>query len=189
MFSPFNSILMLIALTLSGAIAQTALALTPVVSPKPDPKVNDLSYFQAVWTCTVKQTAPTQTGTNYTWKMKRALNDFWYIGQLDTATQGPKTHETMGYNTLSKKFGRTILTNDGGFVNALSDGWANDTWTWEGTAVQMSQQKKQGWREVVKKVSDREFTATGYTQDTPQTAWQAGQQQTCKKQTGLFPAK
>ncbi len=168
-----------------------ALAVTPIAAVKPDPKVDELAYFQGVWMCKVKPSEGLSTPLEvpYTWRMKRELNNFWYIGQLETARRAAKTHETMGYNTITKKFGRTILTNDSSFANLLSDGWDKDTLTWEGSTVNMSQQKKQSLREVIARKNNREFASTFYRQDATQKEWQTTATQTCQKSTSLFRQK
>ena len=168
-----------------------ALAITPVSVPRPDPKVDELAYFQGVWMCKLKPSSSVSVRSQETStrRWQRELNNFWYIGQSEIAQKAPKTHETMGYNTLTKKFGRTILGNDSSFANLLSDGWNKNTFTWEGSTVNMNQPQKQSLREVILRQSDREFTSTFYRQDPTQKEWQITATQTCKKGTSLFPAK
>jgi predicted GIY-YIG superfamily endonuclease len=172
-------------------IINPALAITPVATPQPDPKVAELAYFQGVWMCQLKPSSGLSTPPEATYirRLKRELNNFWYIGQSETMQKVTKTHETMGYNTLTKKFGRTILSNDSSFANFLADGWNKNTFTWEGSTVNMSQQQKQSLWEVVLRQSDREFTSTFYRQDATQKAWQPTATQICKKGTSLFPQK
>jgi Protein of unknown function (DUF1579) len=194
MSNHFRSVVFLAGLMLPLTISQTALALPLAATAKPDLQVSELAYFQGNWLCTMKPTSSALAAATYTWRIKRELNDFWYIGQLETSQKlvkprEAKTHETMGYNTITKKFGRTVLTNDGGFANLLSDGWDKDALTWEGSIVQMGQQKKQGLREVIARKSNREFTSMFYTKDENQKEWQLIGQQTCQKSTSLFQQK
>jgi hypothetical protein len=189
MFSILRSLPLLTNLALL-LVMHSAFAITPVSGAKPDPKVDEWAYFQGVWMCKIKPSGgsavPAETAT---WRWKRELNNFWYVGQLEVGRKVAKTHETMGYNTLTKKFGRTILSNDSSFTNLLADGWDKDTFAWEGTAVNMNQQQKQSLREVILRQSDREFTTTFYHQDANQKAWQPTAIQTCKKSTSLFIQK
>ncbi len=157
--------------------------LSPVIAyaqSKPDPKVDELNYFQGSWTCQAKKTTDSKAA-EFTWTVKRVLNDFWFLGEV-TAQKKTLTHDTLGYNTVSEKFGRTTLTSDGRFMNFISDGWQKDSLVWEGAFVNLIAKKKEALREVVVKKSDREFSTTYYSLELPSQTWKPTTQETCKKQ-------
>ena len=99
-----------------GAIAVTlailpAQAVEPPVSlPKPDPQLEQLQYFQGKWSCAVNVVGASAAIPiePFTWEVKRVLNNFWFVGQTATRQNVAITQDTLGYNTLTKRFGRTI---------------------------------------------------------------------------------
>lgn len=169
-----------IALTLAAIPAHTAEPPT-TAAPKPDPQLEQLQYFQGKWSCAV---APVKAPANspaelFTWEIKRTLNNFWFLGQASTKQNVAITHDTLGYNTLTKRFGRTILTGDGQFINLLSEGWVSDKWIWEGSVVRGTQ--RNGLRETIVKKGDRAFDATYEQADLAKKDWQPVLKETCKK--------
>jgi Protein of unknown function (DUF1579) len=169
-----------IALTLAVLPAQAAEPTAPVL-PKPDPQLEQLQYFQGKWSCAVKPTgAPdNRPAEPFTWEIKRVLNNFWFLGQASTKQNVAITHDTLGYNTLTKRFGRTILTGDGQFINLLSEGWSDDKWVWEGSVVRGTQ--RNGLRETIVKKGDRVFEATYEQADLVKKDWQPVLKETCRK--------
>lgn len=170
----------------------SAIALTLAVLPgqatelpasllKPDPQLEQLQYFQGQWSCAVKPVdAPANRSAEpFTWEVKRVLNNFWFLGQAATKQNVAITHDTLGYNTLTRRFGRTILTGDGQFINLLSDGWSDESWVWEGSLVQGSQ--KSGLRQAIVKKGDRAFEATYSKLDPMKKEWQPLLKETCQK--------
>jgi hypothetical protein len=157
----------------------------PIAAVSPADNLNALAYFQGTWNCRVREAnAPTnQPFADFTWVLKRTLNNYWFLGNVSSPDGSPLAHDTIGFNTLSNKFGRTIITADGGFYNFLSDGWQGRTFTWEGTAVDMGMRTRQGMREVIQQESDRKFTAVYYTQDPTAKTWIADTQEVCEKQS------
>lgn len=113
------------------------------------------------------------------WSIKRKLNNFWFLGQAATKQNVAITHDTLGYNTLTKRFGRTILTGDGQFINLLSDGWSGERWIWEGSVVRGTQ--RSGLRETIVKKGDRAFEATYDQSDPVKKDWQPVLKETCRK--------
>jgi hypothetical protein len=160
--------------------AIAVLGLMPAIAhAKTDPKLDDLNYFQGSWTCQAKN--PTDTKADgFSWSLKRSLDGFWFLGEA-VKQKKVLTHDTLGYNTVSEKFGRTILTSDGRFINAISDGWQKENWTWEGSLVNLVNKKKEPFRQGVVRKSDREFEATYYAMELPGQTWKVATQETCRK--------
>ncbi len=161
---------------------------SPVVSPstaaaRPSEKLADLAYFQGTWRCRVREvSAPvSQSFAEFNWTVKRELNNYWYLGSVVSPDKTGLAHDTLGYNTLNNKFGRTILTADGGFYNFLSDGWQGNTFTWEGSALDMGARTKQSIREVIERKSPRQFEATYYTLNPTSQTWNADVKEICEK--------
>jgi hypothetical protein len=146
---------------------------------KTDPKLDALNYFQGSWTCQAKKLNDTKVD-EFTWNLKRSLDGFWFLGAVSHQKK-ILTHDTLGYNTVSEKFGRTILTSDGRFINAIAEGWQKENWTWEGSLVNMVSKKKEPFRQVIVRKSDREFNATYYTLEMPGQTWKIATQETCRK--------
>ncbi|SRR5579883_589833 len=169
-----------IVLTLSLLPAQAVEPPAPEL-PKPDPQLEQLQYFQGKWSCAVKpvNTPANRSAEPFTWEVKRELNNFWFLGQASTKQAVAITHDTLGYNTLSKRFGRTILTGDGQFINLLSDGWSGEIWVWEGSVVRGTQ--RNGLRETIAKKGDRVFEATYEQADLAKKDWQPVLKETCRK--------
>jgi hypothetical protein len=169
-----------IALILSVLPAQAAEPPTTAL-PKPDPQLEQLQYFQGKWSCAVKpvNALVNSPAESFTWEIKRTLNNFWFLGQATTKQAVAITHDTMGYNTLTKRFGRTILTGDGQFINLLSEGWVSDKWVWEGSVVRGTQ--RSGLRETIVKKGDRVFEATYEQADLVKKDWQPVLKETCRK--------
>ncbi|XGV96768.1 MAG: hypothetical protein ACAF41_29095 [Leptolyngbya sp. BL-A-14] len=181
-FSPAGDRICLIASAIVLALlAIPTHAAEPPALPKPDPQLEQLQYFQGKWSCAVKPVnAPANRSAElFTWEVKRELNNFWFLGQAVTKQSVAITHDTLGYNTLSKRFGRTILTGDGQFINLLSDGWSGETWVWEGSVVRGTQ--RNGLRETIAKKGDRVFEATYEQADLAKKDWQPVLKETCRK--------
>ena len=169
-----------IVLTLSALPAPAAEPTVPAL-PTPDPQLEQLQYFQGKWSCAVKLVnAPTNRPVEpFTWEVKRVLNNFWFVGQTATRKNVVITQDTLGYNTLTKRFGRTILTGDGQFINLLSEGWSGENWVWEGSDVRGT--RKSGLRETIAKKGDRAFEATYEQADLVKKDWQPVLKETCRK--------
>ncbi|PSB25577.1 hypothetical protein [Stenomitos frigidus] len=169
-----------IALTLAVFPAYAAEPPTSAL-PKPDPQLEQLQYFQGKWLCVVKPVgAPANRPAEpFTWEIKRELNNFWFLGQVSTKQNIAITHDTLGYNTLTKRFGRTILTGDGQFINLLSEGWSDDKWVWEGSVVRGTQ--RNGLRQTIVKTGDRAFEAAYEQADLVKKDWQPVLKETCRK--------
>lgn len=170
-----------IASAIALVLVMPAHAAEPPALPKPDPQLEQLQYFQGKWSCAVK---PVNDPANrpaepFTWEVKRVLNNFWFLGQTATRQNVAITQDTLGYNTLSKRFGRTILTGDGQFINLLSDGWSSDKWVWEGSVVRGTQ--KNGLRETIVKQGDRAFEAIYDQPDPVKKEWQPVLKESCRK--------
>ena len=149
--------------------------------PTPDPQLEQLQYFQGKWSCAVKLVSASinRPIEPFTWEVKRVLNNFWFVGQTATRQNVIITQDTLGYNTLTKRFGRTILTGDGQFINLLSEGWSGENWVWEGSDVRGT--RKSGLRETITKKGDRAFEATYDQADLVKKDWQPVLKETCRK--------
>jgi hypothetical protein len=158
---------------------------SPAAGSAPSAKLDQLLYFQGTWQCQARPaTAKVSTPfARYTWSVKRTLNNYWFLGNVTAADRSALAHDTLGFNTLSNKFGRTILTADGGFYNFLSDGWKENTFTWEGSALDMASQSKRSMREVLVKKTNQRFEAIFYTQDPESKRWTADVREVCEKRS------
>lgn len=171
-----------------AARGQTLPRSSPAVDSAPAAQLDQLLYFQGTWQCRARPAkAPnTQPFARYTWSVKRTLNNYWFLGNVTAADRTELAHDTLGFNTLSNKFGRTVLTADGGFYNFLSDGWDGDTFIWEGSAVDMGSRTKRALREVLVRKSNQQFEAVFYTQDPTSKAWIAETQEICDQRSPSF---
>lgn len=169
------------AIAFSLAAPTQAAEQTATSQVKPDPQLDQLQYFQGKWICAVKEAgAPaSKPADTFTWTVRRVLNNFWFLGQVEDNQNVALTQDTLGYNTLTKRFGRTVLTSDGQFLNFLSNGWTGKTWIWEGSVVRGDQ--KETLRETIVKKSDREFEATYEKLAPVKQEWQPLLKEICRK--------
>lgn len=145
---------------------------------QPDPKLNDLAFFARTWKCESPSVDNPDQMEQLSWTVLRELNDFWYLGLTENSDLQPVKHDTMGFNTVFQKFGRTILTNDGRFANFLSDGWDGNTITWDGSVVNMVSRSKGKHRIVMTKTGEHAFDAIEYELN-DQKSWKEISSQTC----------
>lgn len=172
-----------IALTLTALPAKAAEPARPSTSdgfPPLDSQLEQLHYFEGQWTCSaVGIVVPFYAKKDsFTWTVKRVLNNFWFLGQ-EQNKQIATTQDTLGFNTLTKRFGRTILTNRGEFINMLSDGWVKQTWIWEGSKIQGI--RRYAIREMIEKTNDGKFVTTYFTLNADLKGWEPQGNKICKK--------
>jgi hypothetical protein len=110
--------------------------------------------------------------------VKRVLKNYWFLGQ-EEYKQVVSTQETLGFNMLTKRFGRTILTNEGKFINMLSNGWVKRTWIWEGSSIQGT--GKSTIREMIERTNSSEFVSTYFNFDDLKKQWDPIGNKVCKK--------
>lgn len=58
----------------------TAIA-TPAIS-QPAAELEPLQYFEGIWRCQ-QPAAPASPSGIFVWKVRRDLNDFWYVGNAE----------------------------------------------------------------------------------------------------------
>lgn len=165
--------------------AQPANSVQPTIGSRPAEQLDQLAYFQGTWRCRVREAdAPATTFfAEFTWTITRELNRYWFLGTVVAPDKTDLARDTLGFNTLTGKFGRTILTADGGFYNLLSEGWKDRTFTWEGSALDMPQRTKRSLREVIEQKTDSRFEATYYTLEPTSKTWKPDTREICEKQS------
>ena len=101
-----------------------------------------------------------------------------------SARAGISEVEILGYNTISEKFGRTIVGDEGKFANFLSNGWDGETLTWEGRVSNMATKQMAKHQLVVTKTNDRAFTEIENMSKEDGT-WMLVSEKTCTKPEAL----
>lgn len=163
-----------------GAIA-SAEPLSTQESPAADTRLDELNFFAHAWQCESEMPVPGRK-TPYQWSVLRDLNDFWFVGQAMTSEPNIFERETLGYNTVIGKFGRTIIGNDGKFANFLSDGWIQNTLQWKGQVVNMAAKTTQKHWIIITKTSDSQFKELEYVlSPTDSSRWLIASEKSCKR--------
>ncbi len=127
-------------------------------TPQADPRLDELNYFVGEWQCEEQDVESGEGQTlqsPFLWTTVRELNDLWFFAS--TARGGIAEVEILGYNTLTEKFGRTIVGDGGKFANFLSNGWEDETLTWEGRVSNMTTKQMAQHQIVVIKTGDMAF--------------------------------
>lgn len=126
--------------------------------------LDQLNFFAKDWQCDLKDMTSSRESepVAFQWSLIRELKDLWFIGQAMTSDRGVFERETLGYNTMMQKFGRTIIGDDGKFANFLSEGWENQMFTWEGRVANMVTQNVEKRRIVITKTADHSFKSAEY---------------------------
>lgn len=150
-------------------------------APKVDSRLDDLSFFAQDWQCELEEKgdlAKLKT-SSFQLGVTRELNDFWFLGQVSTPERGIFERETLGFNTIMEKFGRTVIGDDGKFANFLSEGWDGETLTWEGRVANMATKTMAKHRIVVTKTSDHAFMEKEYAPLDDQDSWELISSKSC----------
>jgi hypothetical protein len=120
----------------------TALAADkPPSPPSPPAELSQLSFFTGVWTCkgTVFATPMgPEHPTEGTARGAMAVGGRWlhmtYEEKETSANPMPgRFGMYFGYDTAAKKFVESCFDSYGGYCTQFSNGWQNDTFTFEGT--------------------------------------------------------
>ncbi|MEM9153164.1 MAG: hypothetical protein AAGB19_22310 [Cyanobacteria bacterium P01_F01_bin.3] len=122
-----------------------------------DPQLDELNFFVQDWQCQ-GSSPPSDTVSSFQWSMIRELNNLWFFARASSEEEGTFEVETLGYNTILGKFGRTIIGNDGKFANFLSEGWSNDQMVWAGRVSNMLTKRTGKHQITITKIGDRSFT-------------------------------
>ena len=170
--------------TTMGAEAKSPVAPEPEEMNEPeeiqlDERLKDLDYFARQWTCMRSTQGSSEMANPYQWTVTQELNDFWYLGRGETQSGVHTQQDTLGYNTIFKKFGRTILGNDSTFANFLSSGWNENQIVWVGTSSNLAIGQTAKHKIVMTKISEQAFTSEEYRVGEEPDSWEAIATQIC----------
>jgi hypothetical protein len=137
--------------------------------PRLPPELEELKPLEGSWNCDVSlppgAMGPGSPAQSFKAKMsvKKGLDGFWYV--MDYAERKTKahpiaikTHGTMGYDTLNKKFIMIGADNLGGWMTETGAGWDGDQFVFSGEGVMMGQ--KAVSRDTIVKTGPGELTWT-----------------------------
>lgn len=175
-----------VLLIVLGVLMSTPLRAEAKSPPEPEQenislnkRLKALDYFVREWTCMKSTQGSSEMANPYQWTVTQELNKFWFLGRGETQDGVHTQQDTLGYNTIIKKYGRTILGNDSTFANFLSDGWTGNQMTWVGSSSILSIGKAAKHKIVMTRISDAAFTTEEFRAGSEPDTWEAIATQIC----------
>ncbi len=152
---------------------------------KPDPKLRQLDYLTGSWGC--KGTAfanpmspehPTMGTVSSGWQMGDYWLAFTYAEMSSDKNPMPfSVGGFMGYDAEQKKYVMSSVDNMGGHSSATSDGWKDNTLTWDGSWHMGPMTMKA--RDTFTKKNADEFVHAGWVEQAGK--WMKMDEETCTK--------
>lgn len=170
----------------------SATSLTVIATPaasQSSAEIDLLQYFEGYWRCQ-QPAAPASPSGIFVWRVRRDLNDFWYVGNAEE-TLSPNngkpinSREFLGYDIVAKKLVRSVVVGNGNSFNMSASDWQDNKLIWSGTVVDRKKGQSIPLRqEVVRESSDR-FTATYFVPD-ESGDWKPVVDETCDRTAPSF---